>query len=97
MCSSVVISEVAKRTNKSFGIMRYFSNTIDDSLHAVIARMVLSIPFNKFCKSYDLQKLLNTKGYNEVPKSPNSINNMVIKCGETIREKIIQELSFRIR
>ena len=26
-CSSVEISEVAKRTNKSFGIIKYFSNT----------------------------------------------------------------------
>lgn len=76
----------------------YFKRTIDDSLSAVISRMVAKdgFPFQKFCSSFDLRRLLKAKGYT-VPKSANSIKNLVMEYGVKIRSEIRGNISDQIK
>lgn len=93
--SSTLISS-AHQGEKSSGtgssrntLAYYFKRTVDDSLSAVISRMVArdGLPFQKFCRSFDLRRLLTAKGYT-VPKSANSIKNLVMEYGVKIRREI---------
>ena len=78
------------------GIKSYFKNVVDDTLPAVISRMVAKdrLPFEKFCTSYDLRKLLIAKGYS-VPKSANSIWNIVMDYGEKPRHEVRREIAYQ--
>ncbi len=48
------------------------------------------IPFIKFCTSEDLQKLLLAKGYKDIPKSSNTIKNIVLEYAEKIKKTSIE-------
>jgi len=54
-----------------------------------IARMAAydGIAFAKFTSSKDLRELLATKGYKEIPTSPETIKNIVMKFAEMTRNK----------
>lgn len=86
-----------KCSEKSSKITTFFSKAIDDSFPAVAARMVAKdgMPFTIFCTSMDLRNLLIAKGYN-VPKSSNTIRDIIMKYAENINQSIVNEISQRI-
>lgn len=91
--------EKSSKGNSSRNIItQYFKKNIDDSLSAIVSRMVArdGLPFQKFITSYDLRKLLTDKGY-EVPKSANSIKQLVMQYGNKIRSEIRQNILEQIK
>lgn len=75
-------------------ITSYFKPIVDDSFPAVIARLTAldGLPFNKFCTSEDLRKLLKVKGYRDIPKSPNTIRKIVLEYSNKMLQEAINEL-----
>ena len=67
---------------------------MDDSFPAVVSRLIAhdGISFSKICTSYDLRKLLTSK-YKNVPSSPNTVREIVLKYGEKIRKEVIEHIS----
>lgn len=81
---------LAKRNTSS--ITNYLT-VHDNSLEAVLARMTASdgLPFRIFATSVEMRKSLASRGF-EVPKSANTIRDMVMKYGQSIRQKYKIEL-----
>lgn len=79
-------------------ITKYFRNTKDDSLAAVLARMTArdGLPFRVFITSDDLRKSLKALNLtDELPKSAITIRKIVIDYSESIRKLLINEISAR--
>ena len=76
-------------------ITSYLKKTSDESFPAVVARMTArdGIPFSKFCTSQDLRMLLIAKGYGDIPKSPNTIKNIVLQYADKIKQEVVHEIS----
>ena len=76
-------------------ITLYLKKTGDESFPAVAAQMTApdGIPFSKFCTSQDLRMLLTAKGYRDIPKSPNTIKNIVLQYADKIRQEVVNEIS----
>lgn len=81
---------LAKRNTSS--ITNYLT-VHDNSLEAVLARMTAGdgLPFRIFATSVEMRKSLASRGF-EVPKSANTIRDMVMKYGQSIRQKYKIEL-----
>ncbi|CAG4966535.1 unnamed protein product [Parnassius apollo] len=50
------------------------------------------IPFSVFCTSEDLRRLFTNSGYNELPKTPKGIKNIVINYSKQEKKKLVTEL-----
>lgn len=86
-------SEIVPKPPKK--IYDYFGSKFDDSLPAILSRMTArdGLPFSVFCTSVDLRRLLLAKGFHEsdIPKSPNTIRNIVLNYSDKICEQLKQE------
>jgi len=74
-------------------ISSYFKNESED-LHVVLFNMTVfdGLPFSIFITSIELRKSLMARNF-DVPKSANTIRNIVLTYGEHIREEMVKELS----
>lgn len=72
--------------NKKLKIMDYFERKRDETLPAILSRMVArdGLAFRVFITSIDLRMLLEFKGF-AVPKSATTIKDIVIKYSEEIK------------
>jgi hypothetical protein len=84
----VVYTDKCKITN-------FFPSNNDNSLSAVLARMTAldGLTFKVFCTSHDLRKALIARGFNEIPKSPNTIKNIVVNYSQKIRSSLIKNFA----
>lgn len=90
-CDKLIVNSLTK-------ITKYFRNTKDDSLAAVLARMTArdGLPFRVFITSDDLRKSLKALNLSdELPKSANTIKKIVTDYSEKIRQLLINEISDR--
>ena len=78
-------------------ITAYFVKPVDESFEAIVSRMVAldGLPFKKFITSVDLKLLLAAKGYN-VPKSAQTIRDIVVKFAENIKAGVMVELAQQV-
>lgn len=51
------------------------------------------LPFAVFCTSEDLRVGLSARGFNNIPKSSNTIRSMVMQYAIKIRKIVINEIS----
>lgn len=84
--------EKKKEANK---ITNFFKKVVDMGLPAVISRLVAKdfLPFSKICTSYDLRELLKSKGYQDIPRSPNTVRKIVLEYAQKSRLEVIEELA----
>lgn len=75
-----------------------FFNLIDESLPAVLSRLVARdcISFYKISASYDIQNMLKAKHSTNVPKSPHTIKKIVMQYGDKIKNECKRELKVKI-
>lgn len=80
--------------SKSKGKITNFFSTEKETLDLVMSRMIAldGFSFYSFVSSQDLRQLLISKGYTDLPSSPTTVRNRVVKFSERVREKIIQEM-----
>jgi len=85
---------VLTKANSQLKITSFYDNKIDESLSAVISRMIArdGIPFMKFCVSDDLRMLLNAKGYTNIPKSSITIQKLVMNYADKIKQEVVNEI-----
>lgn len=91
--SSVAGASAVNLNRKSKTLKDFYNSKVDESFAAVISRMVASdgLSFRVFCTSDDLRKCLRMRGF-DVPKSPTSIQKVVMSFSEKIRQSIIVEI-----
>lgn len=79
-------------SNSTSTITSYFKQHNDDSLQAVISRMVAKdmLPFSTFCTSEDLRNMLQSKGH--IPICPKAMKKMVMEFAETLRIQSIEKM-----
>lgn len=77
---------------KQTKIINFFQNNKDKSLPAVLARMtaVDGLSFSTFVKSEDLRQLMISSGF-EMPKSINTIKDMVMKYSLKVEESLVEQ------
>lgn len=82
-------------SSKKSQITSFFTKKNDDSLAAIISRMTAKdgVPMSLFCTSIDMRKLLAAKGFQDIPRSPNTIRRTILNYAENIRDKIIFEMT----
>lgn len=72
----------SKSQNYSTGkITSYFVSDVDESFAATVSRMTAKdgFAFAKFTDSYELRKLLSSKVFRDIPKSPHTIKRHVME------------------
>ena len=77
------------------GLMeKYLLDTKERSMAATIARMAArdGLSFHVFCSSPDLRKALQAMGFSDLPKSPTSIQKMVMDHGVLVRSFVSREM-----
>jgi len=86
------IANSAKKPKNS--ITEYFDSNTDNSLPAVLSRLVScdGISFNRISKSIDIRLGLTSRGFSDIPRSVATISESVKKYGENIKLKITREL-----
>lgn len=86
----------AKNVSVRNRITTFFKPSIDQSMEAVISRLVAKdgLPFSKICTSYDIQNLLKCKGFDKIPKSPNTVREIVLDYETKIREETKEQILF---
>ena len=67
-------------------ITTYFKSPLDESIQAIVF-------FAKICTSYDIRRVLEFRGYMNVPKSPSTVSKMVFDYGEKIRKQLTEEIA----
>lgn len=80
-----------KTPKKKSKLTDYFTSS--NSLEETLSRMtsVDDIPFSVFITSKDLRRIMAQSGY-KLPTSSNSIKNIVMKHGETVKLSLINQL-----
>ncbi|KAJ6639133.1 hypothetical protein Bhyg_11873 [Pseudolycoriella hygida] len=70
-------------------ISSFFHNREVESLDDVLSRMAAldGIPFQLFCSSDDIRKGLTSRGFTDIPKSPNTIRKYILNYAEKIRDE----------
>ena len=93
-CESTSSKSITQPLSPQQKISNMFLKIEDDTLPAVLSRMTASdgIPMSVFCTSKDMRKLLNAKGYFDVPKCPKTIRTKIIEYATKIRENVISEI-----
>lgn len=88
---------VDEKTDTS--IRKYLSGYQDESFAAVISRLTAKdgLPFKIFCTSHDLRQMLTARGFDNIPKSANTIRSMVIKYAKKIRTSVSSELAAYVK
>jgi len=96
--SEAGFSSQCDKVNCVTKITKYFRNTMENSLAAVLSRMTArdGLPFRVFLTSDDLRKSLKSLNLSdELPKSANTIRKIVMDYTENIRQLLINEISDR--
>lgn len=85
-----------QRPFKKSKITHFFGVFDDNSAEAIVSRMVAKdgIPFRLFCESDDLRCAMLSRGVS-LPKSADTVKQMVMKYGNSIEEKICNDLQNR--
>ena len=86
---------VVSTTRKTNTIIDVFKSKKDETFPAVVARMIASdcLPFRVFCTSNDLRKCLTMRGFSDIPKSPTSIQKVVMDYTKKIKQLQIAEIN----
>ena len=86
---------VVSTTRKTNTIIDFFKSKKDETFPAVVARMIASdgLPFRVFCTSNDLRKCLTMRGFGDIPKSPTSIQKVVMDYTKKIKQLQIAEIN----
>lgn len=72
-----------------------YSKTVDDTLPAILSRMTAldGLPFSFFCTSTDIRRLLAAKGFQNIPKTSNTIEKLVVTYSHKVHADVVSELS----
>lgn len=102
----IILSTQLKRTNQTPELVEhsaskhpkltsFFQKKRDDTFPAIAARMTArdGLPFSKFCTSTDLRNLLTAAGHRNIPKSANTIREIVCGYGDKMKKQVISEIS----
>jgi hypothetical protein len=83
------------QSKKSNLITSFFKTDKNERLAKVLARMTArdGLSFNIFNTSIDIREGLIARGFKELPKSANTIRNMVLDYGKNIRTTIRDEIA----
>lgn len=96
---NVDLDQSVAPVSKKARLHNYFCNVSDNSTSAVIARMVAcdGLPFRAFISSTDLRRLMLAEGHFDLPKSANTVNNMVQQHAGKVRSVIVSELKAHVK
>lgn len=76
-------------------ITSYFKSNKNEELSKVLARMTArdGLSFNTLINSYDIRQGLSARGFENIPKSSNTIRNMVLEYSKIIKNNVISEIA----
>jgi hypothetical protein len=93
------VSASGASVSKYLTLDNFVISKTNNSMAATVARMTAcdGLPFCIFSTSRNLQRLMNTSGYTDLPKSAHSAQPLVLKHAVKIRSMTISELKLRLK